>query len=133
MLLTRPLGEVMSLNHLFLLSVSACLGIASSAFAQSKPTPFENADQNGDGKVSLEEYRNRAVVLFFDYDHNGDNTLTPDELPEYRNAEGKVVPPDALTLQEYTVAISNSFGLGDTDKDGYLSVTEWGIAPSLNK
>jgi hypothetical protein len=123
----------MSVNYLFLLSVIASLGIASSVDAQSKPTPFDNADQNADGKVSLEEYRNRAVVLFFDYDQNGDNTLTPDELPEYRNAEGKVVPPDALTLQEYTVAISHSFGLGDTDKDGYLSVTEWGVAPSLNK
>jgi len=123
----------MSVNYLFLLSVIASLGIASSVDAQSKPTPFDNADQNADGKVNLEEYRNRAVVLFFDYDQNGDNTLTPDELPEYRNAEGKVVPPDALTLQEYTVAISHSFGLGDTDKDGYLSVTEWGVAPSLNK
>jgi len=123
----------MSAKHLLLLSVAAGLGIASSVLAQSKPTPFENADQNGDGKVSLEEYRNRAVVLFFDYDHNGDNTLTPDELPEYRNAEGKVVPPDSLTLQDYTVAISHSFVMGDADKDGYLSVSEWGIAPSLNK
>jgi hypothetical protein len=123
----------MSVKHLLLLSVAAGLGIASPVFAQSKPTPFENADQNADGKVSLEEYRNRAVVLFFDYDHNGDNTLTPDELPEYRNAEGKVVPPDSLTLQDYTVAISHSFVMGDADKDGYLSVSEWGIAPSLNK
>jgi hypothetical protein len=119
-------------KHL-LLSVTLICGFASSVSAQSKPTPFENADQNADGKVSLEEYRNRAVVLFFDYDHNGDNTLTPDELPEYRNAEGKVVPPDSLTLQDYTVAISHSFVMGDADKDGYLSVSEWGIAPSLNK
>jgi EF hand len=123
----------MSLHHLFFLSVVMSLGIATPVFAQSKPTPFENADQNGDGKVSLEEYRNRAVVLFFDYDHNGDNILTSDELPEYRNADGKVVPPDSLTLQDYTVAISHSFVMGDTDKDGYLSVSEWGIAPSLNK
>lgn len=123
----------MSVKHLFILSVAIGLGIVSPVFAQSIPTPFENADQNADGKVSLEEYRNRAVVLFFDYDQNGDNTLTPDELPEYRNADGKVVPPDSLTLQDYTVAISHSFVMGDTDKDGFLNVSEWGIAPSLNK
>ena len=114
-------------------SLKCSLGDLCHVAQDAKPTAFENADQNGDAKVSLEEYRNRAVVLFFDYDQNGDNTLTPDELPEYRNAEGKVVPPDALTLQEYTVAISHSFGMGDTDKDGYLSVSEWGVAPSLNK
>lgn len=123
------------MSRLFVLVIGASFVMTSGSLAQDakQPTPYENADQNGDGKVSLEEYRNRAVVLFFDYDQNGDNTLTPDELPEYRNPEGKVVPPDALTLQEYTVAISHSFGMGDTDKDGYLSVSEWGIAPSLNK
>lgn len=104
-----------------------------AAQVSKDPTPFDNADQNADGKVSREEYRNRAVVLFFDYDHNGDNTLTPDELPEYRNAQGQVVPPESLTLQDYTAAINHSFSMGDSDKDGYLSITEWGVAPSLNK
>lgn len=120
--------------------IAVFLLLSAIAFTQSvaaqvskDPTPFDNADQNADGKVSREEYRNRAVVLFFDYDHNGDNVLTPDELPEYRNAQGQVVPPDALTLQDYTVAVNHSFSLGDTDKDGYLSITEWGVAPSLNK
>lgn len=104
-----------------------------SAQSGKDPSPFDNADQNADGKVSREEYRNRAVVLFFDYDHNGDNTLTPDELPEYRNAQGQVVPPESLTLQDYTAAINHSFTIGDSDEDGYLSITEWGVAPSLNK
>lgn len=104
-----------------------------AAQVSKDPTPFDNADQNADGKVSREEYRNRAVVLFFDYDHNGDNTLTPDELPEYRNAQGQVVPPESLTLQDYTAAINHSISMGDSDKDGYLSITEWGVAPSLNK
>jgi hypothetical protein len=103
--------------------------------AQKAPvsTPFENADQNGDGKVSYEEYRNRAVVLFFDYDHNGDNVLTADELPEYRNARGKIVATRSITLQNYIASVSHSFDLADIDKDGFLSPSEWGVAPSMNK
>jgi EF hand len=111
------------------------LGLGAPAIAQeAKPmSPFDKADFNGDGKISHEEYRNRAALLFHDYDTNSDGYLTSDELPEYRNAKGDVVVPSALTITDYMASISHSFDMGDVDKDGFLQANEWGTAPSLNK
>lgn len=129
-------------RYLFVLLVAVVSSTAPPLFAQTVKTPdrnvpqsspFEHADQNGDGKISHEEYRNRAAVLFFDYDHNGDNILTANELPEYRNAKGKIVATRSITLQDYIASVSHSFDLGDIDKDGFLSPSEWGVAPSMNK
>ena len=123
------------MSRILLLAFAAGLGMASPAFAQDAkpPTPFEKADQNGDGKISFEEYRNRAAFLFHDYDHNEDQHLTADELPEYRNAEGVVVETQSITIEDYMASISNSFDLGDLNKDGFLQANEWGVAPSMNK
>lgn len=129
-------------RYLLFLALAMASANAPSLLAQTvkgtaqkvpESTPFENADQNGDGKISHEEYRNRAAVLFFDYDHNGDNILTANELPEYRNAKGKIVATRSITLQDYIASVSHSFDLGDIDKDGFLSPSEWGVAPSMNK
>jgi Ca2+-binding EF-hand superfamily protein len=114
-------------------SLAVCVGLVSSAFAQSAPTPFENADQDGDGKISFEEYRNRAAFLFHDYDSNQDQRLTADELPEYRNAKGVVVETQSITIDDYMASISHSFDMGDVNKDGFLQANEWGVAPSMNK
>jgi Ca2+-binding EF-hand superfamily protein len=116
-------------------SLAILLGLGAPAIAQEAKsmTPFEKADFNGDGQISHEEYRNRAALLFHDYDTNSDGYLTSDELPEYRNAKGEVVVPSALTITDYMASISHSFDLGDVNKDGFLQSSEWGTAPSLNK
>lgn len=115
--------------------LTAGLVIASPGYAQDakQPTPFEKADQDGDGKISFEEYRNRAAFLFHDYDHNEDQHLTADELPEYRNAKGIVVETKSITIEDYMASISHSFDMGDLNKDGFLQDAEWGVAPSMNK
>ena len=125
----------MSRILLLALAASAGFGMVSPAFAQAAkaPTPFENADYDGDGKISHEEYRNRAAFLFHDYDSNEDGVLTADELPEYRNAKGIVVATGNLTITDYMASISHSFDMGDANKDGFLQPAEWGVAPSLNK
>jgi Ca2+-binding EF-hand superfamily protein len=114
-------------------SLAACIGLVSPAIAQSASTPFENADQDGDGRISFEEYRNRAAFLFHDYDSNQDQRLTGDELPEYRNAKGVVVETQSITIDDYMASISHSFDMGDVNKDGFLQAAEWGFAPSMNK
>jgi hypothetical protein len=115
------------------LAMAVYIGMASPASAQSAPTPFENADQDGDGRISFEEYRNRAAFLFHDYDSNQDQRLTADELPEYRNAKGVVVETQSITIDDYMASISHSFDMGDVNKDGFLQAAEWGVAPSMNK
>lgn len=116
-------------------ALATLMGIGAAAAAQEakRMTPFEKSDFNGDGQISHEEYRNRAALLFHDYDTNSDGYLTSDELPEYRNAKGEVVVPSALTITDYMASISHSFDIGDVNKDGFLQASEWGTAPSLNK
>ncbi len=123
------------MSRILLLLFATGISIALPAFAQetTQPTPFEKADQDGDGKISFEEYRNRAAFLFHDYDHNEDQHLTADELPEYRNAKGVVVETKSITIEDYMASISNSFDIGDVNKDGFLQAAEWGVAPSMNK
>jgi Ca2+-binding EF-hand superfamily protein len=125
----------MSRKHLLLSCALAAVAFSCTVSAQDAkaPTPFENADYDGDGKISHEEYRNRAAFLFHDYDHNEDGVLTADELPEYRNAKGIVVATGNLTITDYMASISHSFDMGDVNKDGFLQPAEWGVAPSLNK
>lgn len=123
------------MSRILLMAFAIGFGIAAPAFAQDakQPTPFENADQDGDGKISFEEYRNRAAFLFHDYDSNQDQRLTADELPEYRNAKGVVVETQSITIDDYMASISHSFDMGDINKDGFLQAAEWGVAPSMNK
>lgn len=125
----------MSRKLLVLSCVLATVAFSCTVSAQSAkaPTPFESADYDGDGKISHEEYRNRAAFLFHDYDHNEDGVLTADELPEYRNAKGILVATGNLTITDYMASISHSFDMGDVNKDGFLQPAEWGVAPSLNK
>ena len=125
----------MSRKHLLLSYALAAVAFSCTVSAQDAkaPTPFENADYDGDGKISHEEYRNRASFLFHDYDSNEDGVLTADELPEYRNAKGIVVATGNLTITDYMASISHSFDMGDANKDGFLQPAEWGVAPSLNK
>jgi hypothetical protein len=122
-------------KRFLLMCMLVAAGLSCNAFAQDAkaPTPFEQADYDGDGKISHEEYRNRAAFLFHDYDHNEDGVLTADELPEYRNAKGVVVATGHLTIADYMASISHSFDMGDVNKDGFLQPAEWGVAPSLNK
>jgi Ca2+-binding EF-hand superfamily protein len=123
------------MSRIILLALAVSFGSATPALAQnaSQFTPFEKTDQNGDGKVSFEEYRNRAAFLFHDYDSNQDQHLTANELPEYRNAKGVVVETQSITIDDYMASISHSFDMGDLDKDGFLQTNEWGVAPSMNK
>jgi len=109
------------------------VGASARAYQTGEMTPFEKADFNGDGQISHEEYRNRAAFLFHDYDTNSDGYLTADELPEYRDVNGGIVVPAALTITDYMASISHSYDMGDVNKDGLLQPSEWGVAPSLNK
>ena len=114
-------------------AVLSLLGTSAMAQEATPMTPFEKADFNGDGQISHEEYRNRAAVVFHDYDANSDGQLNSDELPEYRNAKGELVAPTALTVADYMASVSHSFDMGDVNKDGLLQASEWGTAPSLDR
>lgn len=96
-----------------------CLSLASSlAVSQSMP----NADTNGDGNISLDEFKAahdaRIEEQFARLDKNSDGQLSPDEMerpmrqpPEDRPQRGQ---PDFAAMVARL----------DTDKSGSLSMSE---------
>lgn len=114
--------------------VSALLGLLvfSSVPAMSAPatddTPatsvqriLQRMDQDNDGKVSFEEYRNAMIRRFHAVDKNADGTLQADEIPR----EWAVVPPADLsdaevTLDEFSAELRPGFARFDANSDGLL-------------
>ena len=105
-------------------------------------TVFGLMDRNGDGTMSEAEYKSKPPeVEFFKEDRNGDSRLTLEEFLEPTKGEGKVAAATqtfhdkdfdgdaALTLEEYLAsAEQNRFQRLDSDRDGMLSLAEYGSA-----
>ena len=118
--------------------VSALLGLLvfSSVPAMSAPatddTPatsvqriLQRMDQDNDGKVSFEEYRNAMVRRFHVVDKNTDGTLQANEIPK----EWVVVPAADLsdaqvTLEEFSAELRPGFARFDANGDGLMDDSE---------
>ncbi len=80
----------------FLATGAVLMLLASPALAQDKPAPdgqkpprhgmFEQADSDGDGKVSKAEFQAQQEKFFADTDKNSDGTITRDEMKARREA-----------------------------------------------
>ncbi len=86
---------------------------------------LQRMDQDNDGKVSFEEYRNAMVRRFHVVDKNTDDTLQADEIPK----EWIVVPPADLsdakvTLEEFSAELRPGFARFDANSDGLLDDSE---------
>ncbi len=84
---------------------------------------FELLDENGDGIVSLPEFKNNQMLIFYIMDRNRDLVLTRDEtaLPEdvfdrIAGAGGKI------NTMEFLNVVDSAFTLADTNHD---SVIDW--------
>lgn len=90
---------------LSLVSVSAWAEMADNAGSgreNRKQKMFEEQDKNGDGKISLEEFKAHSEVIFAKKDKNGDGYLTQDEMRHPKkmkdgeaksSSEGNDAPP----------------------------------------
>ena len=86
---------------------------------------LQRMDQNNDGNVSFEEYRNAMVRRFHAVDKNADGTLQVDEIPK----EWVVVPAADLadaevTLDEFSAELRPGFARFDANSDGLLDDAE---------
>lgn len=108
-------------------TASALLAAAlPAALAQdAAPTDsFASMDQNGDGSVNWDEFRNRMATLFHDLDKNNDKVLRGDENFPVYDAEGKQLEQQDVTSDEFMSAAEQAFVMADADGDGSLSRAE---------
>ncbi len=116
--------------------------IAAGAFAQDAPPPkptdakpptigsldeketksFRRFDRDGDGKITVEEYRNSVVRIFTRLDKKKRGYLDQSEAP--KTAKG---PKDRITLPEFQDAMMVRFRKADADHDGLLTPDEFKI------
>ena len=112
--------------------VATVLAAATGARAQL-PSPqelrqqFQEADQNGDGKIDRDEFYRRSVDLFYFLDKNRKGYLviidirgmSPEDFKAAdRNGDGK------LTLDEFENGRFRAFEAADTNGDGVLTFEE---------
>ncbi len=108
-------------------TASAPSSTPSAQAPPSAPTPlhdakdaFRAADANSDGKVTLEEYRNRSMAVFGELDINGDGKVAG---TEHAKATHDV---DA---KAFNAALHKYFARADLNRDGALDADEWAKVP----
>lgn len=80
-------------------------------------------DANGDGRVSLDEYRAHMMTGFRAMDRNHDGIIEPGEQPPGPRRH------DAITRQQYRRNLATVFHRQDRNHDGYLDARELAAPP----
>lgn len=115
------------------------IGILLSACQTTKqPDRFDQADRNGDGKLSLDEITEYMVTTIFDTrDANKDKRMTTEEwypeggTPAPKEFKARDQDGDGVVSLEEAIAYSKKVGTykdamreADTNKDGWVSRAE---------
>lgn len=115
-------------NKLFL--VIAATLVSTSLYA--KDVTFDSMDDNGDGKISKDEFHGNIADAgtFSQYDKDGDGSLTIDEFfhTGYDNGlygDWDANNDDQLDAYEWG---KGSFDYYDDDEDGQWNTDEWDAA-----
>lgn len=94
--------------------------------ARQTKTIFDLLDTNLDGKVTLSEFKNNQMLVFYIWDKNKDMVLTPDEtsLPKdvFKRISGENSRIDTM---EFMNVIDSAFERADTSHDGILDLAEF--------
>lgn len=97
---------------------------ASSSVLSLPRTPaeyLERMDLDGDGRISLAEYRDYMSRGFRDMDRDGNGILEGDELP--------VPGARPVHLRDHLEALRRAFERQDRNGDGYLDAAELAAPP----
>jgi hyperosmotically inducible periplasmic protein len=104
-----------SINHRFItLTLAGMLGVGVAGQALAATASFKAYDSNGDGKISLEEYRAQGgqAQAFHEGDTNRDNSLNQDEFVKAlaindRIKAGKYVDDAWITAKVKTMLLKD--------------------------
>jgi len=114
----------------FAFTIVLCVGTAAHAEdprTESVRKAFAMVDQNGDGKVTFEEFEAQKIITFSAHDKNQDNSLSRDEVHFTReqfdaldhNKDGKI------SGLEFDDSPLGRFETYDLNKDGFIDLQEF--------
>ncbi|MCK9488681.1 MAG: EF-hand domain-containing protein [Xanthomonadales bacterium] len=106
---------------LVLLAAAPGSPLQAQALPQTPAQYLQTMDLDGDGRISLAEYRDYMSRNFRRMDRNGDGVLTGDELP--------VPGARPVRLVDYLESLRQAFQRQDLNGDGYLDARELASPP----
>jgi len=121
-----------------LFSLRSAWAAETPALAKAAKPPadlFVSMDFDRDDRVNREELRNFMARLFTDQDNNRDGSLTPKELPDAVDADGKRIAKKKVRVEDMIGASDIAFDNLDKNQDGFLTREEMNIpvAPAQAK
>jgi Ca2+-binding EF-hand superfamily protein len=123
-------------QYIFLLLAIASLFAADTAWAKEGQSMnseeiLDITDLNGDGRIDIEEYRNRVTDVYFFLDNDKDGVLTVVEIQKSMpNIDPAVIDKadvngDAnITIYEFRYVLYKDFDAQDKNQDGSLDKQE---------
>jgi hypothetical protein len=110
-----------------LVTVLVTFGMAHAQTADPTTNSFALSDEDADGVVDVEEYRNRMIVIMVALDKDEDGYLIESEVPEVQRDVFPVADASGdgkVGLREYLVFVMPRFWKADYDGDNVLSLPE---------
>ena len=123
-------------QYIFLLLAIASLIAAGTAWAKEGQSMnseeiLDITDLNGDGRIDIEEYRNRVTDVYFFLDNDKDGILTVVEIQKSMpNIDPAVIDKadvngdTNITIYEFRYVLYKDFGAQDKNQDGSLDKQE---------
>ena len=87
---------------------------------------FELLDENEDGYVSMPEFKNNQLLVFYLWDRNRDLVLTVDETPAPPEVFARVAGPSGtIDPVQFIALVDGAFKSADANQDGKLDRREF--------
>lgn len=105
---------------------AAELSAKRSADEDRKGKVFDLLDENDDGFISVAEFKNNQMLVFYILDRNKDLVLTVDETPIPADVFARIAgPKGTINSVEFLALVDDAFRQADANRDGMLDRQEF--------